>query len=49
MNPDPIEELSEVYSEVQQIENEFGKALGVAKHLLAQSRSLFSNNGTMTE
>ena len=47
MNPDPIEELSEVYSEVQQIENEFAKTLGVAKHLLAQSRSLFGSNETM--
>ena len=49
MNPDPIEELSEVYSEVQQIENEFAKTLGVAKHLLAQSRTLFDKNETMTQ
>ena len=35
MNPDPIEELGEVYSDVQVIEADFKKTLGICEHLLS--------------
>jgi len=44
MNPDPMEELTEVYSEVQIIEQDFKKALGLSNHLIMHSRELFTKN-----
>jgi hypothetical protein len=44
MNDDPMEELTEVYSEVQIIEEDFKKALGMSNHLLSHSREFFTKN-----
>ena len=44
MNNDPMEELTEVYSEVQIIEQDFKKALGISLHLMSHSRELFTKN-----
>ena len=44
MNEDPMEELTEVYSEVQVIESDFKKTLGICQHLLMHSRELFTKN-----
>lgn len=44
MNEDPMEELTEVYSEVQVIETDFKKTLGICQHLLTHSRELFTKN-----
>ena len=44
MNGDPMEELSEVYSEVSNMESDFKKALGIFNHLLGRSRGLFHQN-----
>ena len=44
MNNDPMEELTEVYSEVQIIEQDFKKALSMSNHLLTHSRELFTKN-----
>ena len=47
MNGDPMEELSEVYSEVAIMESDFKKALGIFNHLLGHSRGLFHKNREM--
>ena len=49
MNSDPIEELGEVYSEVQVIERDFKKTLGICQHLLGQSRSMFMKNEELNQ
>jgi hypothetical protein len=47
MNDDPMDELTEIYSEVGIIENDFKKALGICRHLLGHSRDLFNHNREM--
>lgn len=42
MNSDPIEELSEVYSEVQVMEQDFMKTIEICQHLLKNGRDLFN-------
>ena len=44
MSSDPIEELGEVYNEVQEIEQNFKKALGICQHLLKNCRDMFGKN-----
>ena len=44
-----MEELSEVYSEVQQMESDFKKALGISRHLLGHSRELFLKNRDLND
>ena len=39
-----MEELTEVYAEVQVIEQDFKKTLGICQHLLTHSRELFTKN-----
>ena len=49
MREDPMEELGEIYSEVQIIEQDFKKALGITKHLLGHSRQLFQQNRELND
>jgi hypothetical protein len=49
MKEDPREELAEVYADVQTIEAEFKKTLGISKHLLTHSRDLFKTNREVNE
>ena len=44
MNPDPLEELAEVYADVQVMEQDFKKTLGVCGHLLGHSKKLLLIN-----
>lgn len=49
MNENPMEELSDVYAEIQIIEGDFKKALGMCKHLIGHSRSLFNKHREVSE
>ena len=44
ISDDPEEELAEVYSEIEVIEQDFSKALGICQHMLSHSKELFSKN-----
>ena len=48
MNPNPKEELEEVYAEVAAMEEDFKKALGISQHLLGNSRQLITQNQELT-
>ena len=49
MNDDPMEELKEIYSEVQIIEADFKKALGISLHMLGHSKELFHANRNIND
>lgn len=44
MLEEPLDELTEVYAEVQELEADFKKTLGMCQHLLSHSRELFNSN-----
>ena len=44
ISDDPEEELVEVYSEIEVIEQDFNKALGICQHMLGHSKELFTKN-----
>ena len=44
MLEEPLDELTEVYAEVQELEADFKKTLGMCQHLLSHSRDLFNSN-----
>ena len=44
ISDDPEEELAEVYSEVEVIEQDFKKALDICQHMLGHSKELFTKN-----
>jgi hypothetical protein len=41
MNEDPLEELGEVYSEVQTLEQDFMKTIGICTHLLKSGKDFY--------
>ena len=48
-NPDPMEELVEVYDDIKEVESNLGRAVEIANFIIQKNKELLSDNTEMHE
>ena len=48
-NPDPMEELVEVYEEVKEVENNFGRSIEIAIFIIEKNKELLAAHRELNE